>query len=133
MANHNERPSSISAADFDALVARSFKDLPEIYRDACRGLGIRTEPQASKEILSALGVADPNGLLGLYHGINLTQKSVFDLPSLPDEVILYRDPILACANATRRPLAELVAHVLVHEIGHHFGFSDADMDLIERS
>ena len=122
-----------SEAEFDALVERAFADLPEVYRDACRGLGIRTEPHATGEVLTALGVANAYELLGLYHGINLTQKSVFDLPSLPDEVILYREPIIAYADATGRPLTEVIAHVLVHEIGHHFGFSDADMDLIERS
>ena len=118
--------------EFDELVEEAFEALPEVYRDACRGLGIRTEPQASHDVLAALNVSNPFELLGLYHGINLTQKSVFDLPSLPDEVILYRNPILAYARATGRPLAEVVTHVLVHEIGHHFGFSDADMDLIER-
>ena len=124
---------SKSAAEFDALIAQAFADLPEVYRDACRGLGIRSEPQASSEVLSALDITNPSELLGLYHGINLTQKSVFDLPSLPDEVILYRGPIIAYSRTTGRPLAEVVTHVLVHEIGHHFGFSDADMDLIERS
>ena len=119
--------------EFDALVEQAYEDLPQVYRDACRGLGIRTEPYAPHEILTALDIADAHDLLGLYHGVNLTQKSVFDLPSLPDEVILYREPIIAYASATGRPLAEVVRHVLVHEIGHHFGFSDADMDLIERS
>lgn len=122
-----------SKTDFEAMVERAFEELPEVYRDACRGLGIRTEPQAADDVLAALDVADPYDLLGLYHGINLTQKSVFDLPSLPDEVILYRDPIMAYARATGRPLQEVVTHVLVHEIGHHFGFSDADMELIEQS
>ena len=123
----------VSEAEFDALVELAFADIPEVYRDACRGLGIRTEPHATRDVLTALDVANANELLGLYHGINLTQKSVFDLPSLPDEVILYREPIIAYADATGRPLTEVIAHVLVHEIGHHFGFSDADMDLIERS
>lgn len=118
--------------DFDALVEQAFVSLPEVYRDACRGLGIRVESKASGEILQALGVCDPAELLGLYHGINLTQKSVFDLPSSPDEIILYREPIIAYAHATGRPLSEVVNHVLVHEIGHHFGFSDADMELLER-
>jgi len=121
-----------SDPDFDTLMERAFEDLPAVYRDACRGLSIRSEPQASSEVLSALEISNSNELLGLYHGVNLTQKSVFDLPSLPDEVILYRNPIMAYARATGRPLAEVVTHVLVHEIGHHFGFSDADMDLIER-
>ena len=120
-------------AEFDTIVQDAFEELPEIYRDACRGLAIRTEPQASAEVLAALEVTSPHELLGLYHGINLTRKSVSDLPSLPDEVILYRDPIMAYARSTRRSLKEVVTHVLVHEIGHHFGFSDADMELIERS
>lgn len=119
-------------AEFDALVQRSFEELPEVYRDACQSLGIRTEAQASSEVMVALDVTNPKELLGLYHGVNLTQKSVFDLPSLPDQVIIYRNPILAYARATDRPLAEVVKHVLVHEIGHHFGFSDADMELIEQ-
>ena len=77
-------------ADIDDLVRRSFDALPEIYRDACRGLGIRTELQASYKVMAALDVADPYERLGLYHGINLTQKSVFDLPSLVEVCILYR-------------------------------------------
>ena len=58
---------------------------------------------------------------------------MFDLPCLPDEVILYRNPIVAYARATGRPLAEVVTHVLADEIGHHFGFSDAEMDWDERT
>lgn len=119
-------------AKFEALVEQTFDALPEVYRNACAGLGIRTESEASGDILQALGISDPSELLGLYHGINLTQKSVLDLPSLPDEVILYREPIISYARATGRPLMEVVNHVLVHEIGHHFGFSDADMELIEQ-
>jgi predicted Zn-dependent protease with MMP-like domain len=119
-------------AEFDALVRRSFDELPEVYRDACRGLAIRTEPQASAEVMTALELLDPFELLGLYHGVNLTQKSVFDLPSLPDQVIIYREPILAYSKTTGRSLSDVVRHVLIHEIGHHFGFSDADMELIER-
>ncbi len=119
-------------AEFDALVRRSFEGLPEVYRNACQGLTIRTEPQASAEVMTALELLDPYELLGLYHGVNLTQKSVFDLPRLPDQVIIYRNPILAYSKTTGRSLSEVVQHVLIHEIGHHFGFSDADMELLER-
>lgn len=122
---------SVAEDDFEDLVQKAFEDLPDVYRDACRGLAIRTEDKASCEVLSALELSDPNLLLGLYHGVNLTRKSVFDLPILPDEVVIYREPIVAYASATGRPLGEVVNHVLVHEIGHHFGFSDADMELIE--
>ncbi len=122
----------IREQDFEALVQRVFEALPEMYREACRDLAIRIEPQASAEILSALEIADPFELLGLYHGINLTQKSTFYLPSLPDEVIIYRNPIVAYAKKSGTALSDTVHHVLVHEIGHHFGFSDADMERIER-
>jgi predicted Zn-dependent protease with MMP-like domain len=118
-------------AHFDGLVRRAFEELPEVYRDACDGLAIRTEPHAAEHVLKALDIDDPSGLLGLYHGVNLARKSVFDLPATPDEVIIYRDPIMAYARATGTRLADVVRHVLIHEIGHHFGFSDDDMEAIE--
>jgi len=123
----------ISEQDFEALVERAFEALPEVYREACRDLAIRTEPQASTEVLVALEIADPFELLGLYHGISLTQKSTFALPGLPDEVIIYRDPIVAYAKKSGLALSDTVRHVLIHEIGHHFGFTDADMERIERN
>jgi predicted Zn-dependent protease with MMP-like domain len=122
---------SVSVAEFDELVRAAFEELPEVYRDACDGLGIRTEPHAADDVLQSLEIADPSELLGLYHGVNLARKSVFDLAGLPDEVIIYRNPIIAYARATGQPLADVVRHVLVHEIGHHFGFSDDDMEAIE--
>jgi predicted Zn-dependent protease with MMP-like domain len=122
---------SVSVAEFDKLVRAAFEELAEVYRDACDGLGIRTEPHATDDVLRSLGIDDPSELLGLYHGVNLARKSVFDLASLPDEVIIYRNPIIAYARATGQPLADVVRHVLVHEIGHHFGFSDDDMEAIE--
>ena len=118
--------------DFDGLVESAFEALPAPYREACRDLTIRTEPQASAEVLAALGITDPFELLGLYHGVSLTKKSTFTLPGLPDEVIIYRDPIVAYAQKTGLVLSDTVRHVLIHEIGHHFGFSDADMERIER-
>lgn len=121
----------IGEQDFERLVDSAFEALPEIYREACQGLAIRTEPQASKEVLEGLGITDPFELLGLYHGVSLTKKSNFTLPGLPDEVIIYRDPIVAYSRRTGEPLAHTVRHVLIHEIGHHFGFSDADMERIE--
>ncbi len=122
----------ISQQEFEKLVEGAFEVLPEVYRKACRDLAIRTEPQASAEVLSALGIADPFELLGLYHGVSLTKKSTFTLPGLPDEVIIYRDPIVAYARKSGLALSDTVRHVLIHEIGHHFGFSDADMERIER-
>jgi predicted Zn-dependent protease with MMP-like domain len=122
----------ISQQDFKALVDSAFEALPKVYREACRDLTIRVEPQASEEVLAALGIVNPFELLGLYHGVSLTKRSNFTLPGLPDEVIIYRDPIVAYAQTSGLALSDTVRHVLIHEIGHHFGFSDADMERIER-
>jgi predicted Zn-dependent protease with MMP-like domain len=117
---------------FDQMVRRAFAELPTEYREACKDLTIRTEPLAASEIMSTLQLASPYQLLGLYHGINLAKKSTFDLQMSPNEVVIYREAIVAYAAARGYPLQDVVRHVLVHEIGHHFGFSDADMEAIER-
>ena len=124
---------TMSKREFQSLVEQAFEALPDNYRTACEGLSIRIEDHASDDVMASLQVSNPYELLGLYHGINLTQKSVFDLPSQPDEILIYRKPIIAFAKARSYELADVVQHVLIHEIGHHLGFSDADMDLIERS
>ena len=117
---------------FDTIVQWAFEELPTEYREACKDLAIRTEPLAASEIMSTLQLASPYQLLGLYHGINLAKKSTFDVQILPNEVIIYREAIAAYAAARGYALQDVVRHVLIHEIGHHFGFSDADMEAIER-
>ena len=119
-------------AEFEKLVSEAFGEIPEDYRDLCDGLAIRTQEYASQETLRDLGINDPLELLGLYHGINLAQKSVFDLVSMPDTVLIYRRPIIAYAKTKGLPLIDVVRHVLIHEIGHHLGFSDLDMEAIEQ-
>ena len=121
----------MQATRFEALVQAAFGELPEPFREACRDLAIRVEPFADAETLRALELEDPGELLGLYHGINLARKSVLDLPGPPDMVLIYRWPIIAYAEANGLPVENVVRHVLVHEIGHHFGLSDADMASIE--
>ena len=118
--------------DFDAMVRQAFEELPTEYREACRDLSIRIEALASPEIMSALHLANPYQLLGLYHGISLAKKSIFNVQMLPNEVLIYREAITAYAAKKGHALRDVVCHVLIHEIGHHFGFSDADMEAIER-
>ena len=82
--------------------------------------------------MEELGVDDGFDLLGLYRGVSLDQRSVLDTPTDVDVIFLYRRPILDYWCETGESLAAIVRNVLVHEIGHHFGLSDADMEALER-
>ena len=121
-----------SIEDFEALASRAYAELPKEFRDTCGNVSIRIADLPDEETLRALGIASPFELLGLYHGVSLNHQSVSDLPRGPEMVFLYRLPILEYWAARPESLQEIVTHVLVHEIGHHFGLSDADMERIER-
>jgi predicted Zn-dependent protease with MMP-like domain len=92
---------------------------------------IRVEDFPTDEVLSDLGIDSPFDLLGLFQGVSLDKRSVMDPTGLPNAVYLYRRPILDYWADHDDTLGHLVTHVLVHEIGHHFGLSDADMEHIE--
>jgi len=118
-------------ADFEALAAAAWERLPAEFRAKSSDLLIRVEDFAPEEVLRSLGIGSPLELLGLYHGVSLNHKSVMDLQRQPDMVFLYRRAILEEWADGDEALGDLITHVLVHEIGHHFGFSDADMHRIE--
>jgi predicted Zn-dependent protease with MMP-like domain len=118
-------------ADFEAIAAVAWERLPDEFRARAGDLLIRVEDFPTDEVLEALGLQDPFELLGLYHGVSLDRKSVTDLPRQPDMVFLYRRPMLEEWAEGGETLGDLITHVLVHEVGHHFGFSDADMEHIE--
>lgn len=120
-----------SLADFEALAADAWDRLPGEFRQLCRDLVFRIEDFAPDEILDELEIESPFDLMGLYKGVSLDRKSVLDQPLEPDMVFLYRRAILDYWADGDEPLGHLVTHVLVHEIGHHFGLSDADMEAIE--
>jgi predicted Zn-dependent protease with MMP-like domain len=120
-----------SIADFEELAATAYARLPTEFREKSNDLLIRVEDFATDEVLESLGLGNAYELLGLYHGVSLNHKSVMDLPRQPDMVFLYRRPILEEWAETGEALGDLITHVLVHEIGHHFGFSDDDMERIE--
>ncbi len=105
--------------------------LPDAFRARAGDLLIRIEEYPTDEVLDTLGIEDPLDLLGLYHGVSLDKKSFSDLPQQPDMVFLYRRPLLDEWAESGETLGDLITHVLVHEVGHHFGFSDDDMERIE--
>jgi predicted Zn-dependent protease with MMP-like domain len=122
-----------SLTDFEDMAATAWERLPETFREKSADLLIRVDDFATDEVLDALGIENPFDLLGLYHGVSLAHQSVMDVPRQPDMVFLYRRPILEVWAGGGDSLDDLITHVLVHEIGHHFGFSDADMEHIERA
>lgn len=120
-----------SLSDFEAIAAQAWAGLPDEFRSRASDLMIRVDDFATDDVLDALGIESPFNLLGLYHGVSLNHKSVMDLQRQPDMVFLYRRPILDQWADGDETLGSLITHVLIHEIGHHFGFSDADMEAIE--
>lgn len=119
-------------ADFELLANEAWNRLPGHFRQMCGELLIRCEDFALDEVLDELGIESPFDLMGLYQGVSLDKKSVSDTPREPDMVFLYRRAILDYWAEEGETLGDLIAHVLVHEIGHHFGFSDEDMEEIEQ-
>jgi predicted Zn-dependent protease with MMP-like domain len=121
-----------SLDDFAAIAERAFAALPPTFREFVGGTIIRVADFAEEEILEEMGIPDAFELTGLYQGVDLAHRSVFDPAPEPSQVFLYRRPILdEWAERGDVTLEELISHVLVHEIGHHFGLSDDDIDRIE--
>lgn len=125
-------PSPIpSVADFEAMAAAALATIPEPLRRHTDGVIIRVEDFPDPEIRQEMELESPFDLLGLYSGVSLDRRSVSDPPRTIDMIHLYRRPILAYQRDTGEDLEHIVRHVLIHEIGHHFGLSDDDMERIE--
>jgi predicted Zn-dependent protease with MMP-like domain len=121
-----------SLDDIAALAEAAFAALPDKFRRLAGEVVFRVDDFASDEVLDELEIEDPFELTGLYQGVDLARRSIFDPSPEPARIFLYRRPILdEWADRGDVTLAELVGHVLTHEIGHHFGLSDADIDAIE--
>lgn len=121
-----------SLEDVARLADRAFAGLPAGVRRACGDLAIRVLDFAPDEVLESLRIEDAYELTGLYDGTPLTEKSVFDQPLQPDTVWLFRRPILEeWIDRGDVALDRLVSHVLVHEIAHHLGWSDADIRSVD--
>ena len=120
-----------SLAELEAIADEAFKRLPRRFRDLCKDVVIRVEDFPTDEVLDALDAESAFDLLGLYHGVDMARQSVMDPAAMPEMVFLYRSPILDYWAEHEEMLGAIITHVLVHEIGHHFGLSDADMHRIE--
>lgn len=124
---------SPDADAIDAMARATMARLPEPFRLHLGDVVLRVEEFADEATLDELGIDDPFALSGLYRGRPVGLKSVEDSGALPDMIHLYRRPILDEWAETGVTLEALVAHVLIHEVGHHFGLSDDDMHALEAS
>jgi predicted Zn-dependent protease with MMP-like domain len=118
--------------DFERLADEAFARLPEAFRALCGEVVIRIDDFPSDEVLEDMEAETPFDLLGLFTGVGLAQDAaVAETGRMPNMIHLYRRPMLDYWAEHDETLGELVTHVLVHEIGHHFGLSDGDMEAIE--
>jgi len=120
-------------AELEALAERAFARLPSPFRQLCANLVIRVDDFPTDEVLRELGLESEFDLLGLFQGVGLPFQSESAPVKMPNLIFLYRRPILDYWAEHEETLAAIVTHVLIHEIGHHFGLSDADMMAIERA
>jgi len=122
-----------SADEMEAIARRALLSLPEPFAGHLRDVVLLIEEFADDETLDSVGIEDPFDLTGIYEGIPLTERSVDQSGTLPDKIRLFRRPILDEWAGGEDTLEHLIAHVLVHEVGHHFGLSDADMHALEEA
>lgn len=120
-----------SAEDIEALARAALDGLPAPFAEHLSAVVLHVEEFADEATLREMGIDDPFELTGLYEGLPLTDKSVEQSGGLPDRVRLFRRPILDEWADGNDALEHLVRHVLIHEIGHHFGLSDDDMHALE--
>jgi len=123
--------TSPSLADLEQVAALALDRVPEELRRFVQDVVIRVEEFPDEETADEMELESPFDLLGLYRGVSLPLQSVLDVRTSPDMIFLYRRPLLDYWCETGETLEAVVRHVLIHEIGHHFGFSDDDMDRIE--
>jgi predicted Zn-dependent protease with MMP-like domain len=123
-------PPSID--DIAALAERALASIPAQFADHVRDVGVVVEDHADDATLREMHIESPWDLSGLYRGTPLTLRSVMDPVRQPDRIFIYREPILLEWIETGEDLYRLVRNVVVHEVAHHFGLSDADIEAIEQ-
>lgn len=121
------------ARDIERMAEIALSRIPLPFADHLANVVLRVEELADAETLAAVGLTHPMQLSGVYHGRPIGEKSAWDMASYPDQIRLYRKPILAEWHDTGVDLQRLVTHIVVHEVGHHFGLSDDDMHALEDS
>ena len=129
MARRFDHPPS--AEEIELIARREMQALPEPFASHLTHVVLQVDEYAERSLLAEMGIDHPLELTGVYEGIPISQRSVETSGTLPDRIRLFRQPILAEWVEEGEPLEHLVRHILIHEVGHHFGYSDEDMHAIE--
>jgi predicted Zn-dependent protease with MMP-like domain len=129
MARRFDHPPS--TAEIEAIARGVMAGLPEPFAGHLAEVVLQVDEYADDELLAELGIDHPLDLTGVYEGIPIGQRSVDTSGTLPDRIRLFRQPILTEWAEEGEPFEHLVRHILIHEVGHHFGLSDADMHALE--
>ena len=119
------------APEIEDLAYEAFTTIPAVLQEQVKGVAIRVVDLPDRRTCRDLELDSPYDLLGLYHGVPIDERSLSDVPQDVDMIFLYRQPLLLYWCETGELLGDLVRNTLIHEIGHHFGYSDDDMDRIE--
>jgi predicted Zn-dependent protease with MMP-like domain len=122
-----------SLAEIEAMASEAYRRLPERFRSLCEDLIIRVEDFPTEEVAESMQLESEFDLLGLFQGVGLPFQSESAPQLMPNMIWLYRRPILDYWAEHEESLGAIVTHVLVHEIGHHFGLTDDDIEAIEAS
>jgi len=122
-----------SLAELEVLASEVFRRLPKRFRDLCAGVVIQVDDFPSDAVLDEVGAETEFDLLGLFQGVGLPHRSESAPVQMPNMIWLYRRPILDYWAEHDETLGAVVKHVLIHEVGHHFGLSDEDMHAIEQA
>ena len=122
-----------SLDDMETIAAEVFRRLPDTFRSLCDGVIMRVEDFPARDVIEEMKLESEFDILGLFQGVGLPFRSETSPAQMPNMIWLYRRPILDYWAEHEETLGAIIAHVLVHEIGHHFGLSDDDMETIEAS
>jgi predicted Zn-dependent protease with MMP-like domain len=117
----------LTQEEFRKLVDRALDEMPEEFLPYLEGLAVDVEPVPDRATLRSLGLSNPRDLLGLYHGTPLTERSVEHTVRWPERIVIYQDNIQRICR-TRRQIVRQVRKTVLHEIGHHFGLEEDDLD-----
>ncbi|WP_010298078.1 metallopeptidase family protein [Candidatus Odyssella thessalonicensis] len=132
ISRRNETAEMPDLADLYTMAYKTLASLPEKYKPFVKNLLVRVENFADDETVKSLNLNDKYDLLGLYRGVPLPLKATPARGNLPDIIYLYRCPLIKYANENNEKVDQIVYHVMIHEIGHHFGYSDNDLDWLQK-